>query len=115
MSKGDDDARQYRCLKKYEEIVKQVLLIDELTDSMDLASKMSKRPKNSKGGSSSRSGVEGGGGGGAAESEEQQQQGGDGNNKVFVDTITRFLNDLRSSPTHDHHHSSSTTTTESHK
>ncbi|KAJ9178118.1 hypothetical protein P3X46_010028 [Hevea brasiliensis] len=43
MSREDDDARPYSCFKKYEEIVKQVLLLDELTDSMDPKSRLSKK------------------------------------------------------------------------
>ncbi|CAK7332327.1 unnamed protein product [Dovyalis caffra] len=35
MSREEDEARLYRSFEKYEEIVKQVLLLDELTESMD--------------------------------------------------------------------------------
>ncbi|KAK9280069.1 hypothetical protein L1049_013754 [Liquidambar formosana] len=80
MSQQRDDERQYRCLKKYEEIVKQVLLLDELTESMEAKNGMQNRRKNTNGSGASTSSTTG------------QDQGNI--NQVFVQTITRFLHDL---------------------
>ncbi|RVW97329.1 hypothetical protein CK203_025938 [Vitis vinifera] len=73
--KDQDDARQYRCFKKYEEIVKQVLLIDEMTDSMDHRARYQRHRRNA-----------------TTSTTSMPEQGNiDG---MLVQTITRFLNEL---------------------
>ncbi|OAY38017.1 hypothetical protein MANES_11G146100v8 [Manihot esculenta] len=82
MSREDDDnARLCSCFKKYDEIVKQVLMLDELTDSVDSRSRLQKRKskKNRRGNSN--------GGNGSVVDDESFDE-------VIVQTITRFLHDL---------------------
>ncbi|POO01237.1 hypothetical protein TorRG33x02_029910 [Trema orientale] len=83
---GDDDARQYRCFNKYQEMVKQVLFLDELTDSFDPRHNTTRLPtqKRKQKGSSSSTNNNG---------SSNQQESFD---QMMVQTITRFLSDLNS-------------------
>ncbi|KDP44045.1 hypothetical protein JCGZ_05512 [Jatropha curcas] len=80
MSRQDDDARLYNCFNKYEEIVKQVILLDELTESMDPRRKTKCRGNNN------------GGNGSVLERESFDQ--------VIVKTITKYLHDLNTNTIH---------------
>ncbi|EEF32453.1 uncharacterized protein LOC112536479 [Ricinus communis] len=88
----DDDARLFSCFKKYEEIVKQVLLFDEMTESMDPSPRSSKRKtkQNCRGNNSK--------GAGGTNGSVLDRQSFD---EVIVQTITKFLHDLNAT-TIDH-------------
>ncbi|TQD80397.1 hypothetical protein C1H46_034041 [Malus baccata] len=71
----EEERRLYQCARTYEKIVKQC---DELIGMMDTGSKLPKRRKNST----------------TAPAPASQQE----DNEVLVQTITRFLHDLRTNP-----------------
>ncbi|RZC83608.1 hypothetical protein C5167_046393 [Papaver somniferum] len=90
MSREEDDRRQYQCLRKYEAIVKQVcgssvFRFDELIDMMNARTRPPKRRRVSSS-SSSR-----GSGSATTAAPTPVQPGMD---DLFVQTITRFLDEL---------------------
>ncbi|WCJ41016.1 hypothetical protein M5689_021907 [Euphorbia peplus] len=87
----EDDARLYICFNKYEEIVKQVLKFDELTDTMDHRTKRSNKGRNIVNKKGVKIAV--------MESESFDQ--------VIVETISKFVDDLNASTTVDPHAKSS--------
>ncbi|CAJ1968524.1 unnamed protein product [Sphenostylis stenocarpa] len=79
----NDEIRLYRCARKYETIVKQ---FDELVEIMNNTTTIPKtRRKSRRGGAS---------GGKASGSSNQLNR-----NEVIVQTVTRFLHELRTNPT----------------
>ncbi|CAB4284283.1 unnamed protein product [Prunus armeniaca] len=74
----EEERRLYQCARKYEKIVKQ---FDELIEMMNTRSRLPKRRKNSTT---------------AAPAPAPASQHED--NEVFAQTITRFLQDLRTNP-----------------
>ncbi|CAL9002320.1 unnamed protein product [Prunus brigantina] len=72
----EEERRLYQCARKYEKIVKQ---FDELIEMMNTRSRLPKRRKNSTT---------------AAPAPASQHE----DNEVLAQTITRFLQDLRTNP-----------------
>ncbi|KAI3849732.1 hypothetical protein MKW98_026646 [Papaver atlanticum] len=92
MSREEDDKRQYQCLRKYEAIVKQVcgssvFRFDELIDMMNARTRPPKRRRVS---SSSRGSVSAS----AASTTAAPTSVQPGMDDLFVQTITRFLDEL---------------------
>ncbi|KAK4583245.1 hypothetical protein RGQ29_026147 [Quercus rubra] len=82
----EEERRLYRCAVKYEKMVKQ---FDELIGIMNTTkTRPPKRQRGSKENSSSSTAAP------AASSSQQPE-----NNEVFVQTITRFLQELKTDPT----------------
>ncbi|TKY52925.1 hypothetical protein E2542_SST24447 [Spatholobus suberectus] len=79
----NDERRLYECARKYETIVKQ---FDELVEIMNNGTAVPKKWRKSRRGSAS--------GGRAAVSSSQPN-----NNEALVQTVTRFLHELRIKPT----------------
>ncbi|RDX79953.1 hypothetical protein CR513_39560, partial [Mucuna pruriens] len=77
---NDDERRLYECARKYETIVRQ---FDELVEIMSKGIAVPKRRKSRRGSAS----------GGRAGSSSQPN-----NNEVLVQTVTRFLHELRTNP-----------------
>ncbi|KAK8477632.1 hypothetical protein V6N13_059902 [Hibiscus sabdariffa] len=85
MSREEEEERRLdQCLRKYQTMVKQ---FDELADMMDARTRAPKRRRNTRGSSSSNE---------PGASANQPDNG-----EVLVQTITRFLHDLKPNPTTD--------------
>ncbi|KAJ4704894.1 hypothetical protein OWV82_021738 [Melia azedarach] len=89
----EDERRLYRCVKKYKKIVKQ---FDEL---IEMISSRTKPPKRRRVNSSS---------GGSSNATTPASSSQPNNNEVFVQTISRFLHELRADSTTDPDGSTST-------
>ncbi|EOY07836.1 Uncharacterized protein TCM_022160 [Theobroma cacao] len=86
----EEENRLYQCLRKYQKIVKQ---FDELVEMMDVRARPPKRRRNTRGSS------------GSIDPPSANQPD---NGEAFVQTITRFLHELKSNPTTDPDSSTST-------
>ncbi|KAB1223829.1 hypothetical protein CJ030_MR2G009182 [Morella rubra] len=81
----EDERRFHQCLKKYDKIVNQ---FDELIEMMNTKSRLPKR----------RGGSSGSKGSSSTAAPSSSSQPAD-NNEVFVQTITRFLHEIKTNPT----------------
>ncbi|XVE76185.1 hypothetical protein DITRI_Ditri12bG0152700 [Diplodiscus trichospermus] len=88
----EEEKRLYQCLRKYQTIVKQ---FDQLVEMMDARSRPPKRRRSTRGSNSTN------------EPASANQPGNNG--EVFVETITRFLHEVKSNPTTDNPNCSTST------